>query len=229
MGNVIEVDSVSRYYSSGPDQVKALDQISFKLGQGESMAIIGTSGSGKTTLLNLLGGLDKPTSGKIVINGQDINELSDNKLSKFRNKTIGFVFQFFNLHEYLTAAENVALPLWLNGKTYQESLPKARKLLERVGLSERTEHRPKQLSGGEMQRVAIARALANEPKMILADEPTANLDKGNAEKVMALFDEIAKSGVSILMITHDENMGKQFKNRLHINKGEIHESLLKAD
>ncbi len=228
MSDVIEVESVSRLYQNGPDKVSALSEVSFKLPEGESLAIIGTSGSGKSTLLNLLGGLDKPTSGTVVINGQDINQLGDNKLSKFRNKTIGFVFQLFNLHEYMTAAENAALPLLLAGKPYNSSIAKAKDMLGKVGLSDRVSHRPRQLSGGEMQRVAIARALANDPKIILADEPTANLDKANATKVMELFDEIARSGVSLVMITHDETVGKQFKNRIRLNKGEVEEVHIKS-
>jgi ABC-type lipoprotein export system ATPase subunit len=221
MSDVIKLQSVSKFYTNGAEAVKALDNVSFSLKAGDSLAIVGSSGSGKTTLLNLLGGLDKPSEGKIIINGHDINALNDSKLSKFRNQTIGFVFQFFNLHDYMTARENVALPLLLAGKSRNSALKNADELLERMGLEKRRFHTPKQLSGGEMQRVAIARALANDPKMILADEPTGNLDKVNAERVLEIFDEIVRSGVSLIAITHDESVSKRFKQSIRLNKGVI--------
>ncbi|MBN1915450.1 ABC transporter ATP-binding protein [Candidatus Dojkabacteria bacterium] len=217
MKNIIELESVSKKYP----HVKALNSITYRLPVGESLAVIGPSGSGKSTFLNLLGGLDKPTGGKIIVAGKEISKLSDKELSEFRNKTIGFIFQFFNLHDFFTAKENVAFPLLISGRPRLESLKEAEKLLVRMGLQDRLNYKPKFMSGGEMQRVAIARALANNPSLILADEPTGNLDRGNAEKVVEIFDMIAKSGVSVVTITHDESISRQFKNTLRLDKGAI--------
>lgn len=213
--------NVTKSYRDGSSKILALNNISFNLPEGESMAIIGSSGSGKTTLLHILGGLDKPNSGEVRINNQILNKLNDNELSKFRNKTIGFVFQFFYLQDYLTARENVALPLILAGENTKRSLEKAEMLLNQVGLSHRFNHYPNEISGGEMQRIAVARALIHDPKIILADEPTGNLDKENAENILNIFDEIAKTGVSVVVITHDNWISKRFKNVLRLNKGVI--------
>lgn len=222
MSNIIELAAVSKAYGgSGTKRVEALQELTFDLPQGESLAIIGTSGSGKSTLLHLLGGLDTPTSGTVVVAGQEVHKLRDKQLAKFRNQTIGFIFQFFNLHDYLTAEENVVLPQILAGKKTSVAKQRARELLDRVGLSDRLHHKPKQMSGGEMQRVAIARALANEPKLILADEPTGNLDKENADRILEIFDQIASTGVSIVTITHDETISNQFKNKLKLHKGKL--------
>lgn len=222
MANIIEANKLTKKYKDGDSIVVALDEVSLTLSEKESMVIIGTSGSGKTTLLQLLGGLDFPTSGSVVIHGQSLNTMDDDKLSTFRNKTIGFVFQFFHLQEYLTARENVALPLLLMGSDQQEALTRAEDLLRQVHMEHRTTHTPKKMSGGEMQRVAIARAMANSPKIIMADEPTGNLDKANAENVLELFDEIAKqNGVSVLMITHDESMADRYQHVLHLDKGRL--------
>ncbi|MFA6098357.1 MAG: ABC transporter ATP-binding protein [Patescibacteria group bacterium] len=222
MANIIETRGLTKEYQDGDSKVLALDNISIALPEKENMVIIGTSGSGKTTLLQLLGGLDYPTSGEVIINKQPINKLDDNKLSSFRNKTIGFVFQFFNLQDYLTARENIALPLLLDGQSQEKAFKRAEDLLKQINLEHRTNHTPAMMSGGEMQRVAIARAMANNPKIIMADEPTGNLDKTNAENILELFDEIAKKqGVSILMITHDESMARRYKNVLHLYKGKL--------
>ncbi|MFA5134557.1 MAG: ABC transporter ATP-binding protein [Patescibacteria group bacterium] len=222
MSNIIEADKLTRKYQDGDSDVLALNEVTLALPENDSMVIIGTSGSGKTTLLQLLGGLDYPTSGTISVNGQQLNAMSDNELSEFRNKTIGFVFQFFHLQDYLTAKENVALPLLLAGTVQQEAFARAEKLLRQVHMEHRIDHTPKKMSGGEMQRVAIARALANNPKIIMADEPTGNLDKANAENVLELFDEIAKrKGVSVLMITHDESMAHRYEHVLHLDKGTL--------
>lgn len=221
MSNIIQVHNVTKSYRDGSSKILALNNISFNLPEGESMAIIGSSGSGKTTLLHILGGLDKPNSGEVRINNQILNKLNDNELSKFRNKTIGFVFQFFYLQDYLTARENVALPLILAGENTKRSLEKAEMLLNQVGLSHRFNHYPNEISGGEMQRIAVARALIHDPKIILADEPTGNLDKENAENILNIFDEIAKTGVSVVVITHDNWISKRFKNVLRLSKGVI--------
>ncbi|MFA6391524.1 MAG: ABC transporter ATP-binding protein [Patescibacteria group bacterium] len=221
MANIIEAKGLTRKYQDGDSITSAVNNVSISLPEGESIAIIGTSGSGKTTLLQLLGGLDYPTSGEVFVDGKSLNSLNDNELSHFRNKTIGFVFQFFHLQDYLTAKENVALPMIIAGKDSETAYLRAEKLLEQVGLSHRVNHTPKKMSGGEMQRVAIARALANEPKIIMADEPTGNLDKANAKNVLEVLDHIAESGVSVLMITHDEQMSHRYQHVLHLDKGNI--------
>lgn len=221
MSNIIEAKNLTKKYKDGDSEIVALDNVSIALPDEESMVIIGTSGSGKTTLLQLLGGLDYPTSGEVIIGGEKLNSLDDNSLSKFRNKTIGFVFQFFHLQNYLTAKENIALPLILDGKSEEEANERAVELLKQINLENRTNHTPAKMSGGEMQRVAIARALANNPKIILADEPTGNLDKANAENILELFAEISKTGVSVLMITHDENMANRYDHVVHLDKGQI--------
>ena len=221
MEPIIVLKDVRKEYASGKGKTVALDKLNFSLPEGESIAIIGPSGSGKTTLLQILGGLDKPTSGTVEVAGKDINKLNDKELSEFRNKTIGFVFQFFNLQDYFTAKENVALPMLLARTPAQEAMKRAEELLHQVGLADRMNSTPKTMSGGEMQRVAVARALANKPKLILADEPTGNLDAENAEKVMKLFTDIRKQGISIVAITHDSWVSNQFPRTLKITKGKV--------
>lgn len=220
--HVIKVKKVTKVYRNGSQELVALSDVDLDLAAGEDMAIIGPSGSGKTTLLQIIGGLSQATSGEVGINGQDLNKMNDNELSYFRNKSIGFVFQFFNLQDYLTAKENVMLPMvFADMNTYKASA-KAEQLLERVGLAARKDYYPRQLSGGEMQRVAIARSLANDPQLILADEPTANLDKDSAKNVIDLFKEIAeKQGVSVVVITHDPNISALFKRTVHIQNGKL--------
>ena len=182
MSKIFELKGITKKYKNGSTQTTAVDDVSYSLDEGESLAIEGPSGSGKSTLLHILGALDKPTKGTVIISGKDITNFNDAKLSKFRNQTIGFVFQFFNLQDYLNVEENIMIPLLLNGSKPKIALKRAKELLESVGLSHRLGYFPKQLSGGEMQRVAIARSLANNPKILLADEPTANLDKESAKK-----------------------------------------------
>lgn len=219
MANIIEVKNLTKVYKDGSSKVKALDSISFNLPEKESLAIIGSSGSGKTTLLHILGGLENPTSGDVIVAGKKIDKLKEREQTTYRNKTIGFVFQFFYLIDYLNALDNVAVPLILSGSSKKLARQKAMKLLEKVGLVERAYHFPNQLSGGEMQRVAVARSLANDPKLILADEPTGNLDKENAERVLKILEEIMASGVSVVVITHDKSVSDRFKNVLKLNKG----------
>ena len=221
MTKIIEAVGLTKKYQDGDSTVFALQNVSLKLPEGESMVIIGPSGSGKTTLLQLLGGLEYPSEGTVKVHDKTLNAMDDGSLSAFRNSTIGFVFQFFQLHEYLTAKENIALPLMLAGKGGQEANTRADELLKDMHLEDRSRHIPVQMSGGEMQRVAIARALANHPKIILADEPTGNLDKKNAENVLEIFSHIMKSGVSVVMITHDEGMSKRFTRSLHLDKGKL--------
>lgn len=217
----IIVKDITKFYEDGRSKITALDNISFTLEKGEDMAIVGPSGSGKTTLLNIIGGLDKPSKGKVIIDGKEISKLKDKELSRFRNKTIGFIFQFFNLQEYLKAYENVMIPMLFAKIKQKIAREKAERLLKEMGLETRINCYPRQLSGGEMQRVAIARSLANDPKVLLADEPTANLDKKSAEKVIEIFDEINKKGVSVIIITHDPSICKKFKNIIHISNGKI--------
>lgn len=221
MSKILELVGVSKSYIKGKIVTEAVKDVSYSLKQGESLSIIGPSGSGKTTLLNLIGGLDKPTKGKVVIDGHDITKLKDKKLSQFRNKTIGFVFQFFNLQDYLNATENIMVPLLFGGMKKSLAEAKAIELLKKVGLEKRAKYYPHQLSGGEMQRVAIARSLSNNPKILLADEPTANLDRKSADIVLDLFQEIDKEhGVSVIVITHDPLVSNRFKNTLHMEDGE---------
>ncbi|MEI6462997.1 MAG: ABC transporter ATP-binding protein [bacterium] len=221
MSKIFELKGITKKYKNGSTQTTAVDDVSYSLDEGESLAIEGPSGSGKSTLLHILGALDKPTKGTVIISGKDITNFNDAKLSKFRNQTIGFVFQFFNLQDYLNVEENIMIPLLLNGSKPKIALKRAKELLESVGLSHRLGYFPKQLSGGEMQRVAIARSLANNPKILLADEPTANLDKESAKKVLDLFEEIQKKHVSVIIVTHDPSVSSRFKNILKMRDGKI--------
>jgi putative ABC transport system ATP-binding protein len=221
MEKILELIDVGKKYKNGSSHTVALQKINYTLPAGESLAIEGASGSGKSTLLNLIGGLDKPNDGKVIIDGKDITKLNDSKLSQFRNQTIGFVFQFFNLQDYLSATENVMIPLLINGVNSKEAKERAVELLKSVGLEKRANYFPKQMSGGEMQRVAVARSLANNPKILLADEPTANLDRASADKIMDLFSEIKNKGITVIAVTHDSIVSQRFRNVIHIRDGKI--------
>lgn len=200
---MIELKNVSKKYVQGAQEVHALRNISLTITPGEFLSVMGASGSGKSTLLNLIGGLDQPSSGEIFIDGRPLHGISDYELTLIRRRHIGFVFQFFNLLPILTAAENVSLPLLLEGTPYSEVKPEAVRLLELVGLGSRTEHRPEQLSGGEMQRVAISRALISNPAVLLADEPTGNLDSHTSEEIFMLLKNLHNQGRTIVLVTHD--------------------------
>jgi putative ABC transport system ATP-binding protein len=217
---LISVKNLTKKYKHSSGDVLALDTISFELSDGESLAVLGPSGSGKTTLLELMAGLTTPTSGTVEVSGQNVFEGNDNQISNFRNATIGFVFQNIHLQDYFTALENVCLPMIAAGVPKSEQIKRAQKLLKLVGLEERANQYPSQLSGGEMQRVAIARALANNPKIIFADEPTAKLDKANADKVLEALNQIQKDGVSVIMITHDSAIAKTFSNKIELSHGQ---------
>lgn len=219
MEKIFELKNVSKKYKNGKRFTEAVKGISFSLKEGESTAIVGPSGSGKSTLLNLIGGLEKPTTGEVFVAGKNIVELSDAELSKFRNRTIGFIFQFFNLQDYLFAYENVMLPMLLGGVDSKLAKEKAMALLDKVGLLKRADYYPNQLSGGEMQRIAIARSLANDPRILLADEPTANLDRSSADNVLDIIDGIRENGMSVVMITHDISVSKRFDNVINIHDG----------
>ncbi|MDB4977767.1 MAG: putative transporter, ATP-binding protein [Myxococcaceae bacterium] len=218
---IIELKDVVRSYGHGAGKVQALRGISCALEAGSMTAIVGPSGSGKSTLLNLLGALDQPTSGQVIVAGQDLGTLNDNALTKLRRERIGFVFQFFNLLPTLSAKENVLLPAKLAGKGGKELTERAEELLTRVGLRERMHHRPDQLSGGEMQRVAISRALIMDPPVLLADEPTGNLDSRTGREVMSLLRGAVDARRTVILVTHDPRMAMIADRVLTIRDGEL--------
>jgi putative ABC transport system ATP-binding protein len=219
---VIRLDNVSVTYRLKSETVEALCHANLDLAEGSFAAIMGPSGSGKTTLIQVIAGLLTPTDGDVIVSGQNLRQLDDRAISEFRNRTIGFVFQFFNLPSYYTALDNVALPLVFAGVTETERRARAGVLLDEFGLTDRAIHKPDQLSGGEAQRVAIARALVNNPKIILADEPTGNLDRDTGNHVMTLLQKINRErGVTILMVTHDEKAAAFADRVLRIEKGAL--------
>lgn len=206
---LIRLSSVSKYYQMGETLVKALNDLNFKVYEGEFVAIMGPSGSGKSTAMNLVGSLDVPTKGTIFLDGTDILDLSESELAQIRGKKIGFIFQSFNLIPNLTAKENVMLPIMFQGETIEERERRAEELLRLVELDDRMDHYPNQLSGGQRQRVAIARSLANNPEVILADEPTGNLDTKTGHIVMEFLDKLNKEGKTIIMVTHDPSLAQE--------------------
>jgi putative ABC transport system ATP-binding protein len=212
----IQLERISRHYSMGLTHVRAVDDLSLSISQNEFLALLGPSGSGKSTLLNLIGGLDRPTSGAIVAYGQNIAALSPLDLARYRRNTIGMIFQSFNLLPRMTLEENVELPLRLAEIAGSERPGRVREALQRVGLTHRVGHRPSELSGGEQQRVAIARALVNRPKILLADEPTGNLDSATGEAILALLREQSALGMTIIMVTHERSLAEKFADRLAI-------------
>ncbi|MBC8284215.1 MAG: ABC transporter ATP-binding protein [Nitrospinae bacterium] len=216
---MIEIENLSKVYDSGTLAVTALQEVSFKIKKGEFVAIMGPSGSGKSTLMNLLGCLDLPTTGTYKLEDLEIAQLKANQLAEVRNQRIGFVFQSFNLLPRATALENTELPL-LYGRV-PNSTEIAMQALERVGLKHRAQHKPTELSGGEKQRVAIARALVNKPAIILADEPTGNLDSVTGEEIMSLFHELNKEKVTLILVTHEEEIAQQAKRIIHMKDGRI--------
>ena len=217
---VISLKNISKVYE-GPPQVKAVDNISLDIKQGDLVSIVGQSGSGKSTLLNMIGLLDSLTEGAIEIEGQDVSVMSDNELSKFRGEKIGFIFQSFFLLPGLTAQENVAEGLLYQGIKREDRLKRAKKVLQDVGLGERLEHLPKELSGGEQQRVAVARALVQNPAFVLADEPTGNLDKQSGDNILSILKELNKQGKTIIMITHNQDHAKKFKKVVKLVDGRV--------
>jgi len=219
---LIELRDIRRIYRMGTQEVRALDGITLDIHQGEYAAIIGPSGSGKSTLMHLLGCLDTPTSGTITIDGVDASRATATRLSRIRNEKIGFVFQTFNLLPKLNVQENVELPLVYAGVGSAVRRRKAQAALEAVGLSDRMKHRPNELSGGQNQRVAIARALVNDPKLLLADEPTGALDSNTGEQIMRLFRELSAKGNTVLIVTHDPDIAQETNRRIHIRDGRIH-------
>ena len=221
METLVEVRDMCKIYNPGENEVRALDHVNLKISRGEFVAIIGHSGSGKSTLMNMLGCLDVPTSGSYYLNGKDVSHLTDDELSDIRNLEIGFIFQGFNLIPNLTARENVELPLIYRGVGRKERETLALDALETVGLSHRIDHKPNEMSGGQQQRVAIARAIAARPPVILADEPTGNLDSHSTQDIMSVLKDLHKSGRTVILITHDNDIAAQVKRVIRIKDGRV--------
>lgn len=218
---MINIKDMRKVYSNGKLELEAIKKVNFHIKKGEFVAIMGPSGSGKSTIMNILGCLDKPTSGEYYLDKVNVSHLDDDDLSKIRNDKIGFVFQSFNLLSKLTALENVALPLVYAGIKKKERIKRAEKALKSVGLSDRTHHLPNELSGGQRQRVAIARALVNEPSIIMADEPTGNLDSKSEEEILEIFKELNKNGTTIAMVTHEPNIANHCQRIIRFKDGEL--------
>ena len=221
MEQLIKVEDLCKIYTPGENEVRALDHVNLEIGQGEFVAIIGQSGSGKSTFMNMLGCLDIPTSGKYYLNGTDVSTMTDNQLSTIRNKEIGFIFQGFNLIANLTAIENVELPLIYRGIDKKTRRDLAKEALEMVGLGKRMDHKPAEMSGGQQQRVAIARAIAAKPPVILADEPTGNLDTASSKEILDILKDLHEGGRTVILITHDNGIAQQAKRVVRIMDGKI--------
>ncbi len=218
---LIQLDDITKVYRMGEVEVRALAGVTLKVHQGEFTAVMGASGSGKSTLMNILGCLDRPTSGRYLLGGQEVEQLSVNELAALRSRTIGFVFQNFNLLPRTSALENVELPLLYSGVRTAERHRRAAEALRRVGLGERLDHHPNQMSGGQQQRVAIARALVNEPSVILADEPTGNLDSRTSIEVMALLQELGRTGITVILVTHEADVSEYTSRIVTMRDGRV--------
>ena len=223
MGALIHIENMKKIYNPGENEVRALDGIDLDIEKGDLVAIVGHSGSGKSTLMNMLGCLDTPTSGKYVLDGQDVASMTDNQIADVRNKEIGFIFQGFNLISNLDAVENVELPLVYRGVSKNERKQLAMEALKSVGLEDRMKHKPNEMSGGQQQRVAVARAVAAKPPIILADEPTGNLDTKSTQEIMEILKELHRSGRTVIIITHDEEIASQAHRVIRILDGRIEE------
>jgi putative ABC transport system ATP-binding protein len=218
---LINISDLAKHYKVGSELVKALRSVSLSIYKNEYVALMGPSGSGKSTLMNILGCLDSPTSGSYFLNGQDVSKMADNQLAEIRNKEIGFVFQTFNLLPRSTALDNVALPLIYSGIGKENRKNRALEVLDQVGLTDRVDHKPNELSGGQRQRVAVARALVNKPSIILADEPTGNLDSKTSIEIMGLFEEIHQAGNTIIVVTHEEDIAMHAHRIIRLRDGDI--------
>lgn len=226
---IIRINNLVKNYKVGTEVVRALQSVSLSIKRNEYVALMGPSGSGKSTLMNILGCLDTPTSGNYFLNGKDVSKLSDNELAEIRNVEIGFVFQTFNLLPRYTALDNVALPLIYAGQNKNVRNDRAAKIIEQVGLTDRANHRPNELSGGQKQRVAVGRAMINNPSIILADEPTGNLDSKTSIEIMALFEQIHKAGNTIIVVTHEEDIAKRAHRIIRLLDGHIASDELNAE
>ena len=218
---IIQIENLQKIYDTGKIQVEALRNVNFEVNEKEYLAVMGASGSGKSTLMNILGCLDRLTAGKYILGGQDVSTMDDNALAAIRNKKIGFVFQAFNLLPRLTALDNVVLPMMYAGLNSTDRVKAAKLALKKVGLEDRMDHRPNELSGGQKQRVAIARALVNNPAIILADEPTGNLDTKSSEEIMEIFEGLNNEGATILMVTHEHDIAMHTKRSIVFRDGQI--------
>lgn len=221
MSALVDVQDICKVYNPGENEVRALDHVSVQIHEKEFVAIIGQSGSGKSTLMNMLGCLDVPTSGTYMLHGKDVSNMSDDELSDIRNQEIGFIFQGFNLIQNLTALENVELPLIYRGVSKKERMELSKEALKKVGLENRMDHKPAEMSGGQQQRVAIARAIAQAPPIILADEPTGNLDSASSKEIMGILRELHEDGRTVIIITHDNEIAAQAKRVIKIMDGRI--------
>lgn len=221
MSAIIDLENIQKSYYLGKQELKVLKGITLEIFKNEYVALMGPSGSGKSTLMNILGCLDSPTAGNYILNGEDVSKMQDDDLADVRNKEIGFVFQQFNLLPRLTAAENVALPLIYNGTSKKIRTELALEMLDRVGLADRSHHKPNELSGGQNQRVAIARALVNNPSIILADEPTGNLDSKTSVEIMHIFDKIQAEGNTVILVTHEEDIAEYAHRIIRLRDGVI--------
>ena len=229
MEHLIKVVDLCKVYNPGVNEVRALDHVDLEIDQGEFVAIIGQSGSGKSTFMNMLGCLDVPTSGKYYLNGTDVSTMTDNQLSEVRNREIGFIFQGFNLIPNLTAEENVELPLIYRGMDKKSRKKLAQESLEMVGLGNRMNHKPAEMSGGQQQRVAITRAIAAKPPVILADEPTGNLDSGSSKEILGILKQLHSGGRTVILITHDDGIASQAKRVVRIMDGKIESDFINPE
>lgn len=219
--SLIEIKGITKEFRIGSQVIRALREIDLEINKGEYLALMGASGSGKSTLMNILGCLDTPSAGSYHLRGKDVSRMNDDQLAEIRNKEIGFVFQTFNLLPRYTALDNVALPLIYAGVEKETRTERASEVLSRVGLSDRMDHKPNELSGGQRQRVAVARALINDPSIILADEPTGNLDSKTSAEIMDLFDHLANEGNTIVLVTHEDDIAERAKRLVRMKDGEI--------
>ena len=226
---IIKLNNIFKYYQVGTEIVKALRKVNIIINKNEYVAIMGPSGSGKSTLMNVLGCLDTPTSGEYFLNKNDVSKMSDNELAEVRNKEIGFVFQTFNLMPRYSALDNVILPLVYAGISKTDRIKKGKEVIESVGLTDRMKHKPNELSGGQRQRVAIARAMVNNPSIILADEPTGNLDSKTSIEIMKLIDEIHKKGNTVILVTHEEDIARYAHRIIRLKDGYIETDLINND
>ena len=226
---IIETSHISKRYVMGSEVIEALKDVTISVNKGEYVAFMGPSGSGKSTLMNIIGCLDTPTSGKYVLNNKDVSDMSENELAEVRNKEIGFVFQTFNLLPRMTSLENVALPLIYAGFTKAQRTEKAMLALKNVGLENRAGHRPNELSGGQRQRVAVARALVNSPSILLADEPTGNLDSRTSYEIMDLFDQLHSKGNTIVVVTHEDDIAKYAHRIVRLRDGLVETDIINAN